>query len=325
VVLQGCIQFTVIGMNCNEVDVRHDHDLQSVQRSTGQFNVMVACPQIKSLEMDSKKSQLKYEIPSTKKLQSEVIRQRHNSSHKNYQIEFDLNSLPKEEFGSVISDELNLKEKGVRQSFQISNFQKSSELEVNKQIHLGDDSTKEVDSIRTADESDQYFSTPSKPQSQISTTSYVSENSGDSPKVHSPSVNPLATGTSSYQTATRISGEEPWKSLHAVSRSEIQPSQYRAIKEPNLEAPQHYVAHQKTLIPNQSEKFTSSLQSQSVTVFDWDDTLFCTSFLEEVKGTSLQRTTVHGREIAELDKYTVRLVSCRKNSSPKWPNYAMWS
>lgn len=45
-----------------------------------------------------------------------IIRQRHNSSHKDHRIEFDLNSLPIEEFQAVIEEELSLKEKGGRNS-----------------------------------------------------------------------------------------------------------------------------------------------------------------------------------------------------------------
>lgn len=67
-----------------------------------------------------------------KKLQTEGPRNRHNSSHKHHQTEFDLNSLPMEEFTSVIAQELHLKEKGVRQCVQIDGSHQDSEFELSK-------------------------------------------------------------------------------------------------------------------------------------------------------------------------------------------------
>lgn len=57
-----------------------------------------------------------------------IVRQRHNSSQKDHHIEFDLNSLPIENFQSVIEEELSLKEKGGRNSIQI------------RESHLSEDS-----------------------------------------------------------------------------------------------------------------------------------------------------------------------------------------
>lgn len=238
-----------------------------------------------------------------KKLQTEGPRNRHNSSHKHHQTEFDLNSLPMEEFRSVIAQELHLKEKGVRQCVQIDGSHQESEFGLSKDEHSCGGSTVDDESRVLEDTLGKLSLTPTK--SNRTTSSQESRaDSEEEIRLFTASAQSSVTGESQERSHTQDSSALAKTTLSTAGVQTA--SQYRVVQAAVGGTPQQYIPYTQSLPAKEArDRFTSRTCLTLVTVFDWDDTLLCTSFLEEVKGSSLQRATVYGRQLAELDKYTV--------------------
>lgn len=244
-------------------------------------------------------------MPPCKKLQTEGPRNRHNSSHKHHQTEFDLNSLPMEEFRSVIAQELHLKEKGVRQCVEIDGSHQESEVGLSKDEHSCGGSTVDDESRVLEDTLGKLSLTPTK----SNRTDSSQESMADSEEeIRELSASAQSSVSGESQKWSNTQENSALTKINLSTTGVETASQYRVVQAAVSGTPQQCITKPQSPPAKEArDRFTSRTYLTPVTVFDWDDTLLCTSFLEEVKGTSLQRATVSGRQLAELDKYTVGL------------------
>lgn len=195
--------------------------------------------------------------PVCDKSQADGPRNRHNSSHKHHQTEFDLNSLPMEEFRSVITQELHLKEKGVREHILIGGFHPESESELSKDEHSCGGSTVDDETRVLEDTLGKLSLTPSKSHRSNSSQNSKSDSEEEARELSNSVQSSLSCGSNDGATSEENSvlSEAP-QALTAVESV----SQYRVVRSAVVGTSQQYVPNTQSLPAKDArDRFTSSI------------------------------------------------------------------
>lgn len=208
-------------------------------------------------EVHFSKEPLRACMPQCKKLQTEGLRNRHNSSHKHHHTEFDLNSLPMEEFRSVIAQELHLKETGVRQCVKIDGSHQESEFGLSKDEHSCGGSTVDEESRALEDTLGKLTLTPTK---SIRTTS--------SQESRTDSEEEIREFTASAQSSVSGESEQRSNKLDGSALTKTTPpatvvqkaSQYRAVQTAVCATPLQYIPNTQSPPAKEGrDRFTSKI------------------------------------------------------------------